>query len=63
MDHLTDDELECHLMGQITQGSELERIERHLLWCEGCRDRSMNTEAYLLIARLSLAFRQGDQDK
>jgi hypothetical protein len=54
MDHLTDDELERHLLGNIPEGPELDHIEEHLLWCQGCIDRSMNTEAHLKIVRAVL---------
>ena len=54
VEHLTDDELERHVMGKIPEGAELERIEEHLLWCQGCIDRSVNIEEYVKTMKAGL---------
>jgi hypothetical protein len=54
VEHLTDDELEMHLMGKIPGGPELDRIEEHLLWCQGCIDRSIIIEEHVEIVRKAL---------
>ena len=43
VEHLTDEELEVHLMGAIPEGPELARIEKHLVWlrAELCGDSSI----------------------
>ena len=33
VEHLTDDEIEQHLRGEIPEGRELSRIQEHLSWC------------------------------
>jgi hypothetical protein len=60
MEHLTDDELERYIAGRISEGAELDRIEEHLSWCQGCIDRSMNTEAHINIVKAAV---HTDQDK
>ena len=53
MEHLTDDELEQHLMGSMPEGPELVRIKEHLIWCEECMNRSLDTELYLKVMEAS----------
>jgi hypothetical protein len=54
VEHLTDEELEVHLMGAIPEGPELARIEEHLLWCQYYIERSVTTEAYMHALRIAL---------
>ena len=54
MEHLTDDDLELHVLGAVEDPARLHAIEEHLLWCQGCIDREANIEEYMKTFKSSL---------
>jgi hypothetical protein len=52
--HISDEDLERHLLGAMKKGVELEMIEEHLLWCEICIWRRRKSEDYINSMRAAL---------
>jgi hypothetical protein len=52
--HLSEEDLERHLLGGMKEGPELTMLEEHLLWCEICIRRHRTSEAYIEVMRAAL---------
>ncbi len=52
--HISDDDLECYLLGTIRAEAELATFEEHLLVCPGCIDRAEQIQARISAFREAL---------
>lgn len=50
MDHISDEWLERYSMCTLDQ-SQVPWVEEHLLVCQDCQDRLINTEAFIIALR------------
>lgn len=53
MDHISEDDLELYSMGRLAE-PELERVEQHLLLCEGCQERLLQIDEFIATLRAAV---------
>ena len=58
--HLTDDDLERYLMGQLPDEVQMEWAEKHMISCPECVERAKAMGEY--IATVKEALRRDEQD-
>jgi hypothetical protein len=53
MEHITEDDLELYSMGRLV-GAQLEQVEEHLLVCQGCQERLLETDEFIAAFRAAV---------
>jgi hypothetical protein len=56
-EHISVDDLECYLLGKVTQEEELALLEEHLLVCGQCIERTEKNKEYVKTIRAALECR------
>lgn len=60
--HLSDDDLERYLMGQIPDDAELAQVEEHVIACVACQKRAEAMGDYITAMKEALKVANGGDD-